>query len=113
MLRELIFKKSKIAPTNPAPIDYKHMKRFIVSHFWMIVAKLNIYYPKHIREQVQWRMSKSLPCLENGSCLTCGCTTNLSFYLTKEGCDNLDNPCYPNMMSKEEWNKFKLNNYAK
>ena len=102
---------NKTKPTNPAPVDFYHVKKFIMAHLRMIIAKLNIYYPKHIREQVAWRMSKSKPCLENGACLTCGCTTNMAFYLTREGCDNLENPCYPDMMNKKEWNQFKLNNY--
>lgn len=59
---------------------------------------------KHIVEQFEWRLTKmDVSCLNAQSCKECGCTCpNLQF--ANRGCEG---GCYPKMMSKNEWNKFK------
>jgi hypothetical protein len=48
-------------------------------------------------------------CTVNGSCLECGCETPDLYYGT-DGCKRKENPCFPDMMGEEEWEKFKLEN---
>jgi hypothetical protein len=70
---------------------------------------LTIENPKHIKEQVLYRMSSAKPCLENGSCLYCGCDTPELFYEDR-GCKDPNKKCYPEMMDEENWEKFKNEN---
>ncbi len=59
----------------------------------------------HILEQIQWRIAvMDTECFENGSCKLCGCDTT-ALQMADKACDK---PCYPKMMNKKEWNKFKF-----
>lgn len=63
---------------------------------------------KHIFEQIVWRISvMDIECYEKGSCKICGCDTT-ALQMADKQCGK---PCYPNMMNKKEWLKFKQNNY--
>jgi hypothetical protein len=42
-------------------------------------------------------------CYENGSCKMCGCNTT-ALQMADKACPK---PCYPKMMGKKEWEKFK------
>jgi hypothetical protein len=42
-------------------------------------------------------------CYNQGSCVLCGCSTP-ALQLANKPCDN---PCYPAMMNKRDWDKFK------
>lgn len=71
------------------------------------------YYPdgldKHLEEQYYWRISqvqeKSPECLK-GKCKICSCDTP-ELFMSDKACSN-NPPCYPEMMSKEDWNKLKI-----
>lgn len=54
----------------------------------------------HIREQIQVRInSMDQECYNEGQCKICGCqTTHLQ--MADKACDK---PCYPSMLSKEQW----------
>ena len=54
----------------------------------------------HIREQIEVRINSMDPiCYGNGECKLCGCqTTHLQ--MADNACDK---PCYPSMLSKEQW----------
>ena len=54
----------------------------------------------HIREQIEVRInSMDTQCYEEGQCKMCGCqTTHLQ--MADKACDK---PCYPSMLSKEQW----------
>lgn len=74
---------------------------------------------KHIREQIEERFYKGKKCLDNKSCLSCGCRTPGVFFATK-GCSLGDLPykvrkklvghtkvCYGPLLNKKEWLKVK------
>jgi hypothetical protein len=75
----------------------------------------------HIMDQYFWRMGNSSDCSKNGSCVVCGCKTDDLFFANKP-CAlshihkehwyifNKKKVCYPKMMSKKEWIKFKQEN---
>lgn len=64
--------------------------------------------PKHIREQAKWRMEqiklKSPECFNKKECY-CGCDINFIVY-QPDACEE-KNTCFPELMSKKEWNNFK------
>lgn len=72
----------------------------------------------YIYEQIIWRrtqvIANSPMCWYSGNCKICGCDI-LGKTMEDRGCSILEHPeilvkrpaCYPNMMNKEEWNKYK------
>lgn len=80
--------------------------------------RYNLYYSnhfkwlirKHILEQIIWRISvMDIDCYSKGSCKMCGCDTT-ALQMANKQCSK---PCYPDMMNKKKWLKFKKNNYGK
>ena len=66
--------------------------------------------PRHIQEQISYRMLLcSNDCAKEGHCIKCGCDYPGRVY-TSESC-NLDR--FPNLMSRIEWEEFKLTNQIK
>lgn len=61
---------------------------------------------RHIWEQINFRIKWMNPvCYEQGSCVKCGCeTTHLQ--MANKKCDG---DCYPPMMNRKQWEKFKKN----
>lgn len=61
-------------------------------------------------EQIIWRRTevekKSPECWEKGSCKICKCSI-LEKTMEDRGCSNEENPCYPDMQSKENWEALK------
>lgn len=72
--------------------------------------------PPHLQEQIIWRrtevMIKSPLCWKQGQCVECGCEI-LGKTMEDRGCSNKENPCYPEMMSKENWETYKKINEIK
>lgn len=66
--------------------------------------------PKHIQEQSIWRLDQvkqiSPKCFTRNKCINCGCDVIEESFGNK-GCEY---GCYPNLKSKEEWEKFKIDN---
>lgn len=59
---------------------------------------------KHIREQIEFRLKWMKPeCYNQGECVICGCATT-ALQMASKACDA---PCYPEMMDKTHWKKFK------
>lgn len=71
---------------------------------------------RHILEQYLWRKKRANKCLENETCLACGCKTPDVFFADKAcGLYNITDEysrivlaqrktiCYPKMMTKEKW----------
>lgn len=59
---------------------------------------------KHIKEQIAWRIEwMDEKCYEDGSCKICGCATT-ALQMADKPCDK---PCYPPMMNREKWKRFK------
>lgn len=77
--------------------------------------RFHLYYSKqfkwlirtHIREQITWRIYvMDVDCYINGSCKICGCDTT-ALQMADKQCGK---PCYPKMMGKMEWEKYKIKN---
>lgn len=64
--------------------------------------------PKHIKEQAEWRMQqikiKSPECFNKKECF-CGCDINYTVF-QPDACQE-KNKCFPELISKTEWNEFK------
>lgn len=59
---------------------------------------------RHILEQIEFRIANMNPeCYNSGSCIKCGCKTT-ALQMANKACDE---PCYPTMMDKENWERFK------
>lgn len=60
--------------------------------------------PLHIVEQFEYRL-KSIPdeCYNSGQCRSCSCSVP-ALQMANKSCDE---KCYPKMMSKSNWEKFK------
>lgn len=68
-------------------------------------------FPPFKLEQVFYRAMLCEPCLQNGSCLHCGCKTPNMFYSVRKECGN---HLWGEMFHKEEnWEKFKQDNNLK
>ena len=97
-------------------ITLKNVKAFIQGYTRKFMIDFFIDKLKYIFEQVEYRKEqvteKSPECILNGECKICGCKTPELFYSDK-GCSNLSDPCYPEMMSKKEWIRFKNLNSIK
>lgn len=94
-------------------ITLKNIHAYLQAHYRIALEELNML-PQHKKEQVLWRAEKAKACTENKSCLYCGCSTeDLELYYADLGCKKPDNPCYPPMMSEEEWKKYKYDNDIK
>lgn len=86
-----------------------------------------IFLRKHIEEQFLYRFKAASQCSINGSCLWCSCSTTQGLYFANKACslskvedDNIKNQltgrttaCYPVMMSKYDWELYKLENNIK
>ena len=67
-------------------------------------TKFKFLIRKHIREQIEVRInSMDRKCFEDGQCKLCGCKTT-ALQMADKSCGK---PCYPKMLSKKEWKKFK------
>jgi hypothetical protein len=59
---------------------------------------------QHILEQIAWRIKvMKKECYHLGSCVECGCSTT-ALQMANKACDGL---CYPTMMDRWQWRKFK------
>lgn len=68
-------------------------------------SKLKFLIPLHIREQIYYRiMVMDEDCYSQGQCKLCGCSTT-ALQMANKACDK---PCYPKMMNKKNWKKYKV-----
>src|ERR1043165_2995865 len=95
-------------PKNKAKINLRNIGRFIQGYTRMFSETFGMLEP-HKQEQVVWRSAKAKECLQNGSCLYCGCDTPAKFY-SNEGCEDPLRGCYPSMMDIETWEHYKKDN---
>jgi len=59
---------------------------------------------KHIKSQIEYRISTMNPaCYNGGACVICGCETT-ALQMANKSCDGLE---YPPIMFKSQWNKYK------
>lgn len=90
---------------NPAKLDFKHA--WAVFQSWV-----RSLFPisKHVGQQIVWRrlqvIEKSPECWAKGECIQCGC-----YMIPKTKVDmECEHGCYPPIMSKKEWKKYKKDN---
>lgn len=99
--------RGKTEALNPARLDLKHIWAVIQSWIRSILPT-----PKHIREQIIWRRGevtlKSPECWRQGHCIQCGCEI-VPKTTADMGCENPPY-CYPEMMSKKQWEEYKKTN---
>ena len=70
--------------------------------------KFAFLIPIHIREQIDARInSMDKQCYLEGQCKMCGCSTT-ALQMCDKQCDK---PCYPPMVNKVAWEKFKSFKY--
>lgn len=101
--------RGKTKALNPAKLDLRHIWAVFQSWIRSILPT-----PAHIKEQIAWRegMVKfmSPKCWEEGHCIQCGCVIKEKIK-SDMGCEN-EPFCYPEMMSKKEWNDFKKEDFT-
>lgn len=75
---------------------------------YFLYYKLNKKFIRpHILEQIDIRIkSMNQECYFRGSCIKCGCATT-ALQMANKSCDGL---CYPKMLSRRKWKKFKEHN---
>lgn len=99
-----------------AKITWRNIKA-VFQAYWRRTKRLAGFdIGEHIWEQIVWRrtqvIKKSPQCWEEGACYMCGCEI-LGKTMEDRGCSDSMSPCYPGMMSKENWKKYKINNQIK
>ena len=96
--------RGKTAALNPAKFDIKHI--WAVFQSWV---RSLFPVPEHIKQQIAWReymvKTNSPKCWEEGHCIQCGCVIKEKIK-SDMGCEN-EPFCYPEMMSKKAWKKYK------
>lgn len=89
-------------------ITFKNIKAYIQGHirYRLYYSKYKWLIPLYIREQIDMRIySMNEECLNQGSCIKCGCqTTHLQ--MANKKCEG---DCYPQMLSLVKWNYLKKN----
>jgi len=88
-------------------ITFKNVISFIKGNGAYYYDKL-FGVPKHIKEQVLWRLSHCQDCLNNKECLYCGCNPVKKAFL-KESCN--EGKRFPELMNEKEWEQYKIDNY--
>lgn len=89
-----------------AKINIKNIYYYVQGNirYKLYYSKLKCLIRKHILEQIQTRInSMDNQCYMEGQCKMCGCKTTHLQMCNKE----CDKPCYPAMLSKKDWNRFK------
>lgn len=108
---------------RPAKITIRNI--WAVLQAWFRKKQLQIdgvTLDQHIFEQIIWRRTqvraKSPTCWHSGECIVCGCEI-LGKTMEDRGCSAGEHPelnrepCYPDMMGKEEWKDYKKLNRIK
>lgn len=99
---------SKRRPEKKAKVSFSTISSFIQGYTRKFSETFGLL-DLHKKEQVIWREEVAKECLENGSCVYCGCDTPAKFY-SDEGCGDPLRQCYPAMFSAEDWDIWKRQN---
>lgn len=87
-------------------ITIKNIKSYLEGNAQLVLERLDLQ-PQHIQEQVAYRrlLCKD-DCAIQGKCIKCGCD-----FKGKTSVIQSCNPeRFPNLMSKQEWEQFKIDN---
>lgn len=91
---------------NPQ-ITIKNIKSFLEGNSKMFLSKLG-FQAEHLKEQIAYRMLICNDvCGKQGYCEKCGCDYPGKLYVN-ESCNNGEK--FPDLMSKQDWIKFKQEN---
>jgi hypothetical protein len=83
----------------------KNVGQFIEGYLKMLGDLFHLL-PLHEKEQVYWRSQICKDdCAQYGYCIYCGCDFPGKIYVEKS-CNGGER--FPNLMSREEWEKYKL-----
>ena len=88
-------------------ITINNIKNFIEGNTNQVLSSMGLK-PESFMEQVRYRKSVCLECLNAGACLRCGCSLPGRFY-TEESCNKGE--LFPDIMNDEDWLKFKQENH--
>jgi len=89
-----------------AKINLLNIKSYLVGNFRYAIYenRWSFLIRRHILEQIYWRIEvMDYVCYKEGSCIMCGCTTT-ALQMSNKACEK---PCYPTMLSKDNWNTFR------
>ena len=90
-----------------AKITLSNIKGFIQGNFRKILNDFG-ELPNHIKEQAIWRLNlvkeKSPECYNTDKCVKCGCQVSAKVFEDRP-CESKPS-CYPEMMTKEQWENF-------
>lgn len=93
---------------QPAKISLTSIKKYLKAKISQMTQAFGML-EEYKQEQIIWRTEKAKECTENKSCTFCGCDTPSKYY-ADEACEDPDKQCYPGMMDKMTWKKFKEDN---
>ena len=109
----------KVNVLKPAKLTFRNMFAVIQSIWRKKLRNIGGFdLPDHIYEQIIWRrtrvMERSPLCWRRGACQVCGCDI-LGKTMEDRACSISEHPdllerrepCYPEMMSKENWAAYK------
>lgn len=91
-------------------ITITNILSFLEGNTKFYIDKLDLL-PKYYKEQVVWRASMCKEsCLVENKCEHCGCNAERKLYV-EQSCN--DGKKFPDLMTKEEWEKYKEKNDIK
>lgn len=92
-----------------AKITLNNIKGFIQGNIRKVLNDFG-ELPPHIEEQALWRIDlvkqKSPECYNQDKCVHCGCQVSAKVFEDR-ACSS-ETPCYPKMMTKEQWETFNI-----
>lgn len=103
--------KNKLLKWMKGEIKSKDIFYYFQGHIRYILyySKFKWIIFKYIREQIDYRISvMNSECYNTGSCIVCGCTTT-QLQMANKPCKGY---CYPSMMGRKQWSKFKKRNFT-
>lgn len=87
-------------------ITLSNIKQYIEGNTQLVLENLNLQ-PYHLKEQIAYRrLICKNDCAVEGKCIKCGCE-----FLGKTSVKQSCNPDrFPDLMDKENWDKYKIEN---
>ena len=106
--------RGKTNARNPAKVTLRNILAVLQAFFRKKRRSMGgLDIPSYMYEQIIWRRIQvsilSEECMASGHCVECGCEI-LGKTMEDRKCES---GCYPEMMSREVWNKYKKDNNIK
>lgn len=104
-MKKKLIKKEKVSLKSIlAYIQGNTREAFYFSKYFQFLIR------PHIKEQIGYRLRVMNPmCYFEGACVECGCDTP-ALQMADKACKGR---CYPAMMNKKDWEKFKKERHGK